>query len=152
MPFIGRGCKMMCYFAHWCIIYTEKDLEGSLVRELARWASLKHSSSEACSPEPDSFQVQELMVELEIDPVLRSLGNNNDSNIEKAWKTLVGNIQSHMADSKSVVVWGGNPVFRTKIFQGGYGSAVWNIEPKVSMGRWGAVGDETESQREPSFS
>ena len=54
------------------------------------------------------------MVELELDPMLRSPGHHDDSDVEQAWKKVIGDIRSYMADSKSVVVRGGNLVFRTR--------------------------------------
>jgi hypothetical protein len=97
--------------------------------ELARRASLERSGSQACGPEPRSFQVRDLMVEVELNPMLRSPGNYDDSDVERAWTTLIGNIRSYMADSKSVIVRGGNPVFRTRF-------------SKVSLGlQFGTLGE-----------
>jgi hypothetical protein len=90
------------------------DLEGLLVMELTRQASLEHSSSEACGLKPSSFKVQDLMLELELNTILRSSGNYNNSDIEWAWKMLIGNIWSYMADSKSVIVCDSNLLFQTR--------------------------------------
>ena len=83
------------------------------MRELARRASLERSRSEERSPDSDAFKADQLIVELELDPILRSSGVSDCSAAERAWKGLVGEISSHMARSTSVVVRGGNPSLST---------------------------------------
>lgn len=85
------------------------------MRELARRASLERSSSGECGSGPHAFRVDELMVELELNPILRSPGDYDDDNVEPAWEALLGEIRSHMAHSTSVVVRGWNPVLSMKL-------------------------------------
>lgn len=53
-------------------LYCWPDLEGLLVQELLRRASLEHAGAERASPEEDSFWVEDLIVKLELDPILQN--------------------------------------------------------------------------------
>lgn len=85
-----------------------------LVKEISKCASVERSGSGACGPDPDAFQVQDLVVELEIDPVLRTPGDHESEATEQAWKRTVEEISFYMARSTSVVVRGCTPQLRIR--------------------------------------
>lgn len=89
-----------------------KDMEGSLVNEMARSPSVERSGSERCSPDdPGAFRVNDLIVELELDPILRTPTEYDEEEVMRAWIRFTGCIQEHLARSTSVVVRGWTPSF-----------------------------------------
>lgn len=71
--------------------------------ELAKCPSLEHSGSE--EPDSESFRVKDLVVEVDMDPVLVE-GHQNAEVVEKAWEKLLQKIRWYLGRSTSVIVRG----------------------------------------------
>ncbi|KAG6370279.1 hypothetical protein JVT61DRAFT_12230 [Boletus reticuloceps] len=93
---------------------SEEDLEALAVAGMARSASAERSGSEGCSSEPEAFRVSELIVELELDPVLRTPDDYDDDQVLRTWVDFTGRIQQLLAQSTSVVVRGWTPTLPLK--------------------------------------
>jgi hypothetical protein len=104
--FRGENTLQCLKFVSKCIV---QDQEGIAVKELAKRPSVERSGSERCGPEPESFRVRDLVVELTVDPVLRNQGEGDAEVKDRVWKELVDNIRSLMAQSISVIVRGWTP-------------------------------------------
>lgn len=84
-------------------------MESLVVKALAASRSVESSGSEACSSEPDAFHVKDLVVELELDEVLRTQDQHDPEIVAEKWKNLVLEITGHMSRSTSVVIRGWTP-------------------------------------------
>ena len=76
------------------------------VNDMANRPSVERSGTGTCGPEPEAFRVRDLVVELELDPALRTPGDQDPEATERVWKQTVDEIAFHMARSTSVVVRG----------------------------------------------
>lgn len=74
------------------------------VNDMASRPSVEASGSGACSPDPDAFWVRDLILELELDPVLRTPGDYDAEVTERVWKRTLDEVSFHMARGTSVVV------------------------------------------------
>ncbi|KAG9309164.1 hypothetical protein JVU11DRAFT_10875 [Chiua virens] len=95
LPFAGKGCL--------------EDRETLLVTKLAQSRSSERSGSENCGPEPGSFAVRDLVVELELDPVLKNAGEYDEERVQSTWTQFTNQIRSLLRESTSVVVRGWTP-------------------------------------------
>ena len=87
------------------------------MEELARRPSLERCATEACSSDSEAFRVRELVIEIELDDVLRAPGDHDMQTVESSWKCLVERIRSHMSQSTSVIVRGWTPQIRLGLTQ-----------------------------------
>ena len=55
------------------------------MQELLRRASLEHAGAERASPEEDSFWVEDLILKLELDPILQNTHAHDNESIQGAW-------------------------------------------------------------------
>ncbi|KAF8414637.1 hypothetical protein L210DRAFT_3658740 [Boletus edulis BED1] len=102
MPFAGMRTKL--------------DLETLHVEELASRQSLEasESGSEPCGSGSDPFRVNELIVEIELDQVLRAPDGEDHKALESAWESLIHRIRTYMSKSTSVVIRGWTPQLRLR--------------------------------------
>lgn len=80
-----------------------------VVKELAKCASLELSGLEDHVPDPDAFRVRDLIVELDLHPILRTPGDHDADMVQRAWTQLIGEIKSHLSQSTTVVIRGWTP-------------------------------------------
>lgn len=74
--------------------------------ELARCPSVERSGSDHCRPEPESFRVNDLVVELELNPVLTATDKYDEDTVEAAWEGMLREIRWYLGRSTSVVIRG----------------------------------------------
>ena len=67
-----------------------------------------------CGSVPDTFRVRVLVIEFELDPILRGQGDDDNETVLRALTELVGEIRSHMRESTSVVIRGCTSALRLK--------------------------------------
>ncbi|KAF8141777.1 hypothetical protein EV363DRAFT_1149635 [Boletus edulis] len=97
MPFTGMRTKL--------------DLEMIHIEELASCQSLEASKSrtELCGSGSDPFQVNKLIVEIELHWVLHAPDGEDNKALESVWESLIHRIRTYMSKSMSVVIQGGTP-------------------------------------------
>lgn len=86
----------------------EQDEEQCVVDNLASCPSVENSRLE-CGPEHhDAFWIQDLVVELKLDPTLQA-SRGDENTVLQVFNKLVEEIHSHMCQSMSVVIRGWIP-------------------------------------------
>ncbi|KAF8432120.1 hypothetical protein L210DRAFT_3507605 [Boletus edulis BED1] len=90
------------------------DPEMIHVEELMSHQSLKASESrmESCSSGSDPFRVNKLIMEIELDQILRPPDGEDNKALESAWESLIHRIQTYVSKFMSIVIQGRTPQLR----------------------------------------